>query len=491
MDLSKESQQPPNIFLIITDNQRLDTLGVMNQTPCRTPTWDRVAGEGVLLDHMRTTSPVCSPARASLFTSLQPHQAGMPTIGFDYAENDDGSGGQAAPRLTGAPLVARLREGGYETVYVGKWHLGENNVHDWFDRTAATDQAFRDYSEWCNLHGLPDGYIFHDPDRAKPFRSKHYPHMSIPRTGVFDLPDDKEHNFWLLGHAFEQLAVRSGDRPLFMTLSFEGPHPPLVVPRAYFDMYDPADVVEPPNWGPMVGEPSFMADSYYRKQWREFGEDFDTWRKSWAVYWGYATYIDSLCGRFLDRCAEKGLLENALVIMISDHGEMLGQHGLNQKMSPYDPNIRVPCAISRTGVVPAGSRCRMDTSLVDMAPTILAAAGRDPDSIESEGEDLLPYFGGEIAEPISRDCFAQWNMTPFEQTWHGVEPWRLIVRRPWKYVLHENGEAELFHLDDDPHETVNLCGNEESRGIEAELKDALLAWAGRTGDPFAERAVAD
>ncbi len=477
----------PNILLLITDNQRLDTLSVLGRTQCQTPTWDRVAREGAMLDHLRTTSPVCSPARASLFTGLQPQQAGMPTIGFDYAEKDDGTGGEKAPGLKVEPFSQRLRKAGYETLYVGKWHLGEHNVRQWFDATAATNQAFADYTQWCRLHGLPDGYIFHDTERAKPFRSKHYPHMSIPRTGVLDLPEDKEQNFWILAHAIELLEARRSDRPFFMTVSFEGPHPPLVVPRKYHDMYDPDDLKEPGNWGPQCGEPSFMAESYYRKQFREFGEDFGVWRKSIAVYWGYATYIDDLCGRFLSRCAEAGLLENALVLMVSDHGEMLGQHGLNQKMSPYEENLRVPCVASWPGVIAPGTRCGMDTSLVDIMPTVLAAAQIETRPASIEGENLMEYLTGQRSAASCRDCYAQWNMTPFEQTWHGVEAWRLMVRHPWKYVLHENGEVELYNLDRDPIETANRSGEAQIAVVESELRQALQDWSRRTGDPFYRR----
>ncbi len=310
--------------------------------------------------------------------------------------------------------------------------------------------------------------------------------MSIPRTGVLDLPDDKEQNFWILSHAIELLEVRRTDQPFFMTLSFEGPHPPVVVPAKYFNMYDPAAIERPPNFGPTPGEPSFLDESYYRKQFREFGEKFDLWRKSISVYHGYVTYIDELLRRVLERCLEVGLLDNTLLIMLSDHGEMLGQHGLNQKMSPYAENLLVPCIMRWPGVIEPGRRCGMDASLVDIAPTVLAAAGLDPGS-QVEGECLIDYLTGRRAEPSCRDCFAGWNQTPFEKTWHGVEDWRLIVRRPWKYVLHENGETELFNLTEDPFEIRNLAGSILTQAVETELGCDLIEWSLRTGDPFAHR----
>ena len=477
----------PNILLLITDNQRYDTLGITGRTACRTPTWDRMAEGGLCFDRMRTTSPVCSPARASMFTGMQPQQVGMTTIGFDYAENDNGTGGEEAAGLNGTPFMQPLREAGYEALYVGKWHLGEHNVRQWHDGIAATNQAFADYTQWCRLHGLPDGYIFHDPQRSGHFRSQHPPHMSIPRTGVFDLPDDKEQNFWILSHAIELLESRRTDRPLCMTLSFEGPHPPLVVPAAYHDLYDPEAIEIPGNWGPQAGEPSFMGTSYYRRQFEEMGTDFDAWRKSIAVYWGYATYIDHLLGKFLDRCDEVGLLDDTMVIMVSDHGEMLGQHGLNQKMSPYEENLRVPCVIRWPGIVKTGTRCDTNVSLVDIAPTVLAAAGVSGPTLE--GRNLLDIAAAPSGQ-APRDIFSQWNMTPWEQTWHGVEPWRLIVRHPWKYTLHENGEVEMFQLEEDPIEVHNRAGNPELADVESTLKEALLQWCQRTGDAFSQRHAA-
>lgn len=476
----------PNVLLLITDNQRLDTVSALGMTPCRTPTWDRMAAQGVLLDHMRTTSPICSPARASLFTGLHPHQAGMPTVGFTYAQSNDGTGVQTAPRLACDAFPGFLRSEGYQTLYAGKWHVGDS-IGSWFDAAVACDQADRDYSEWCRHEGVPDGFIFHDPQRSKPYRSRIPPGMSLPATGVLDIPEDKEHNHWVLGHALETFALRDPDRPFFMTLSLEGPHPPLVVPERYYDMYDPSGIPEPENWGPNPREPSFLADCYYRRLRREWSDDFDAWRKSVAVYWGYATYVDSLLGRFLDRLAEVGVLDDTLVVMVSDHGDMMGQHAMTQKMCPYEEAVRVPCVIRWPGAIRPGTRCGADASLIDLAPTILAACGlHDVTSPGMEGRNLLPLLQGEEdrqAQP--RDCFMQYDMSDFQREWQGIADWRAIVRRPWKYVLHEDGQQELFHLEDDPRETDNRADNRDAQSTRTELREALLRWVEQTGDVFA------
>ena len=482
--------QRPNILMLLCDNQRADTLGILGKTPCQTPTWDRVAREGVLFENLRCTSPLCSPTRASLFTGLQPHQAGMPYLpysgrihGTEKAETD----AEVVREITRPPISHYLREIGYHCLYAGKWHLGADNITRWFDWAAACDQDDRDYGEWCRGQGIPDGRIFHDDERSALFRSRHPPRMSMPRTAVLDIPEDKEFNKWVLDHAFELFGLRKREQPFFMVASMEGPHPPLIVPEAYYDMYDPEAIPEPSNWQARTGEPTFLASSYYRRLRHEWGDDFAAWRKSVAVYWGFVTYIDSLFGRLLEHLEQAGGLDNTLVVMLSDHGEMMGQHGLWQKFCPYEEAVRVPWVMRWPGVIPTGSRCTMDVSHVDVAPTLLSAAGVDVEPLDLEGENLLPYLAGGREEPAARDCFTQYNLAPDFKDWHGVENWRMILRRPWKFVLHENGDTELYDIINDQSELKNRAGDSTCKQTAVSLEEELLAWSRRTGDPFAER----
>ena len=476
----------PNIVLLISDNQRLDTLGILKKTACQTPTWDRVAQEGVLMENLRTTSPLCSPARASFFTGFQPHQAGMPHLTFSGFEKRDGEFEFRDMEVTKPPISHYLRKVGYQCLYTGKWHLGANNVHRWFDWVSACDEGERAYTEWCRWQGVADGFIFHDEKRSGPFRSKHHPGMSVPQTAILDIPADKEHNNWILGHAFELFGLRDRQRPFFQVISMEGPHPPLMVPKTYYDLYDPEKITQPENWEPTSGEPSFLKQSYYRRLRNEWGKDFAAWRKSIAVYWGYASYIDALFGQFIKRLEECEILDNTLVIMMSDHAEMMGQHGLWQKFCPYEEALRVPWVMRWPNLFRSGTRCSLDVSHVDVAATILSVAGVDIEELGLEGENLLPYLAGDETEPNFRDCFAQYNLAPNFSSWHGVENWRAMVRRPWKYVMHENSETELYNLVNDPFELINLAGQGQSPVI-PELQQGLLAWCDRTQDPFLEK----
>ena len=462
---------------------RLDALGAMEQTPCQTPTWDRMAKDGAILAQHRTTGPMCSPARASILTGLQPHQAGMPGMSTVYTQAAESSDKVRWPALCREPFSQPMRKAGYETYYVGKWHVGDYNIQEWFDWAACCHAEEPDYSEWCRLQGVADGFVFHDPARGKPYKSKYPPGMSLYRPGVLDIPEDKEHNWWVLGHAMEFLGRLRKDKPFLFGLSFEGPHPPVVVPRKYYDIYDPADVKKPDNWDAGVREPSFLEQSYFRKIRSEWSDNFDDWRKPIAVWWGYVTYIDKLFGIFLSRLEELGFMENTVVVMLADHGDMFGQHKLSQIFAPYEEVLRVPCVIRAPGQVKAGTFCKMDTSHVDIAPTILATAGIESPS-GTQGENLLPYLSHIKAQPESRDTFCQYNMTSYIEGYHGVHNWRSMLRRPWKYIYHQDYGAELYNIMNDTGEINNLADMGEVRDVQEELRTALWEQMTRTNDPF-------
>ncbi len=476
----------PNVVVLICDNQRFDTLSLLHASGCQTPTWDRIAREGILFDNLRCTSPICAPARASLFTGLQPQQAGLPHNPSNPYIDADKTLKAAVTEITVPHMAHYFRQAGYECIHVGKWHLGSNNYKRWFDWHGACGKDEHDYTEWCGYHGIADGFVFHDPVRARPFRSLHPPHMSIPHTAVLDIPEDKEHNAWIMARAFELFGLRDPQKPLFMVVSTEGPHPPFLVPEKYHEMYDPEQIPEPTNWRPAPGEPSFLATSYYRRLRNEWGADFSRWRKAKAVYWGYVTYIDSLFQRFIARLEREGLGDDTLLAMVSDHGEMMGQHGLWQKFCPYEEALRVPWVMRWPGVIAPGSRCSVDASGVDVAATLLAAADVDVAPLGLEGQDLLADVrsGHEPAE--TRDCFSQYNLAPTFDGWHGVENWRLVVRRPWKYVLHQNGEEELYNLAQDAFELENRIADRGCRQTADRLQACLLDWCQRTADPFLE-----
>jgi arylsulfatase A-like enzyme len=317
--IEEKMMNKPNILLIITDQQRADTLGYLGKTPCKTPNMNRIAREGISFENNLCTSPLCSPSRASIFSSKYPHQ-------LDMLKNN---GTLQEP----AHLTNTLREKGYYTAYAGKWHLepirqpkafedrakelgldkvhggnvmpkGQRIVDKWFDD--AYGQGNYDYSVWCEENGLPDGWPVSDDD----VRTHRKPSMSIPKTKRQDLDPKYTYDAWVTDIAMGFLRQRPNHKPFFLVAGYFGPHPPFNIPEPYYSMYDPADVLEPPNFGPQPNKPRSNTDSFYHLLFKDHGENWEPWKKSMAVYWGYCTLMDDLVGRFLNELERENILDN-------------------------------------------------------------------------------------------------------------------------------------------------------------------------------------
>ena len=246
----------PNILLIVSDQQRTDTLGFMGRTPCQTPHLDRLARSGICFDRCLTPNPLCTPARAALFTGQYPHQ-----VPGDHAETGERTNMMTNNNIMRAEpvLTDRLRKRGYHCFNAGKWHLGDEVLGAWFDEYAG--HSTKEYSAWCLQQGLPDGWTFNDMR----VRSKHAPHHSIPRPLVQDLDPSQGNDAWITDHAIRFIESRPADKPFFGVCSLNGPHPPFVIPEPYFSMIDEAAIPEPANFGPGEMEPAANRSSYYRK----------------------------------------------------------------------------------------------------------------------------------------------------------------------------------------------------------------------------------
>jgi len=485
------STDTPNILLIMSDQQRPETLGFRGQTPCRTPNIDRLAGEGISYDRALCPSPLCMPARAGFFSGKYPHQLGLLTNAGTIKE---------PPVLTD-----ELRALGYYTAYAGKWHLeppgqpkafrgrekelglddvhggdikpkGERVIDRWFD--VAEGQGSYDYSVWCEENGLPDGWTVSDPD----VRTHRLPSMSIPKPKRQEMPPEHTYDAWVTDIALRYLRERPRDQPFFIVSSTFGPHPPFLIPEPYYSMYDPADVPEPPNFGPQPGKPRAVESSYYRQLFLDHGETWEPWRKSMAVYWGYCTMIDDLAGKLIGALEEEGILDETLVIFLSDHGEQMGSHGLWQKMMPYEEGLRVPFVMRLPGAISPGIRSQANVSLVDFVPTVLDMLDR-PVPDDMIGRSLTPTFTDPSGAEFQEDNYRFSEHKPLGE-WHNVVEWRLVTDNEYKYVWNQGDMDELYHLETDPHELHNRIDDLALSEAQARLKARMAAWMEETDDPL-------
>lgn len=477
----------PNILLIIADQQRTDTLGFMGKTPCRTPNLDRLAENGVAFDRAITPSPLCGPARCAVFSGQYPHQVpGRPEPGsqgplvngeFDPTAQDmllNDYSCLAEPTLTRV-----LKERDYHTAYAGKWHLGNDILGDWFDQYDGNVNAR--YVDWLREQGLPEtGWPLNDAE----VRTTRTPRMSIPHTKPSPLRPEQTNDAWITDIALRFLGDRPKDQPFFAVCGFNGPHPPFMIPEPYYSMYDPADVPEPANFLWSEDEPECKQRSFYRQLWQDHGEDWDAWKKSVAVYWGFCTLIDDQVGRLIRCLEDQKVLDNTLVIYCSDHGEMLGQHGLWHKMQPYEEALRVPL-ILRGPRLPAGARSQANASLLDIAPTILSTVGITPPDA---------YEGRNLAEVCDESQPGHDSHTIFSEhkplgAFHGETDWRLASDGRYKFVWNRDDRNELYDLASDPWELRNCADDPAMRAVRERLEGDLREWMERTGDPLAGESV--
>jgi choline-sulfatase len=472
----------PNILFILPDQYRADCLGFKGVHPhLRTPNLDRLASNGVSFDRAITPAPLCGPARCSMFSGLYPHQARGILQEEHLGARDEMEIGVERDMMINttslrepAHLSRLLRGQGYHLAYAGKWHLGEDVIGHWFPRHRGSLHS--DYMEWLQQEGLPEsGWPRKDPD----VRTHRRPHMTIPRTKPSAVDADRANDAWVTDIAIESLRERPRDQPFFLVCGLNGPHPPLVVPEPFYSMYDPTVMHRPANFGPTPKEPSCKADSFYRRLFEDHSEEWEAWRQSVAVYHGYCSYIDHQVGRLLAALDEQGVLEKTVVVFASDHGEMLGQHGLWHKMQAYEESLRVPLIFSAPWLK-TGMRTDALTSLLDIPATLLGLAGVDVPAVY-EGEDLGGLLSGQRRETERRFAFSEQEpLGPF----HREADWRMAADKRWKYIWNCEDAEELYDLATDPGETVNLADEPAHAGRVTEMRGVLSDWMIRTRDKY-------
>ncbi len=481
----KKADRPPNILLIITDQQRWDTLGYTGKTPCRTPNLDRLAREGVAFDRCLTPGPLCSPSRAALFTGRYPYAAGM--------TNNVGP----RPPLDRPTLLEVFRDAGYDVGYNGKWHLGRGR-----GAVAIPDYQGEQevYKRWMKEHNFKDTWPYGQPEFLFQMPGTNG-RISTPKTAPQEGPSTNTYDAWIAARALERLETR-GDRPFFHVCSFFGPHPIFVIPEPYYSLYDPALALEPVNFAdPMEGKPLFQSRSIWHGAAHAYGTSWDPWRRTTAVYWGYVTMLDELIGRLLGRLDSLGLADNTIVIMTSDHGEQLGSHGIFQKCHMYEESLRVPLLIRAPKLVSAGRRIDAPVSNVDLAPTLMRLCGVADEGtklLEPQGRDLSSWLTGATpvppedrgagADPTAGAVFSEY--TP-EGEFEQMTKIRSVIGPRYKYVWSRFDRDELYDTATDPAELRNRADDPAVREIRRAMRARLQAWMRGMGDPLAEEVAQD
>jgi len=466
----------------MTDQHRWDALGCVRPN-LKTPHLDALAARGIRFDQAVCQNPQCVASRYSLTTGLYPSQVGVRNNNQAIHCEED---------LPVPTLFQRLQQAGYLTIGCGKthWYMAQHEGRD----TPPPERTTRGF-DWRYLgrksggtDAEPGAVCFSDEAPEQMAWMLGYELDVGPRSGGESFagymgcpapyPGEGMREHWLTSKALESLhKAENRDQPWHLYLSFDFPHAPLAVPSDYEDLYaldDIPDVERPPPG--LARHYNMWHSDEIVQRWRSLGEREQ--RQVWRRYFALCSYVDNQFGRIFTYLQETGQEENTLIVFTSDHGDSLGERDRFSKYSLYEASVRVPLIVAGAGVDPeqAGQVDHRAAELVDLVPTFLDAAGqRIPD--ELPGESLLrPSY--------RRGGFAEFHSHGYDDIlWAPAYMWRT---RDWKLVLYFDGnldelrrhperiQGELFNLQDDPAEYVNLYGRPEVQTVQQECTRDLL-----------------
>jgi choline-sulfatase len=420
----------------MTDQQRFDSIAALGSPVIQTPNFDRLARRGISFDNAYSPCPVCVPARYIIRTGRDPFTTGV----FRNASAVSVPGApDAMEERCGPYLARRMRELGYRTFGVGKFHTRPFDEDLGFDVHMRSEETFggaalRQQDAYYNfIHTQHPEFAFIEQPHGERTDMYYMPQMS-------PLPAALTVESWVADRAVEQIAA-GGDAPWFGFVSFIGPHPPLAPPVPFNRMYNPDHMPRR-----ILGDIALdHMDEYI--PWMNYGvwsEDVDDVRAAAckARYYGEISYIDGCLGRILDAVDASGSGEDTLICFFSDHGDHLGDHHAWQKESYFEASTHIPFLLSWPARLEAGMRRSDLVSLVDLFGIATSAAGA-PEM--RDGHDVL---GGATGAVTPRETLFGWYGDP------GTPLFKFMVRRgDWKYIYLANGGREqLFNLRDDPNE---------------------------------------
>jgi len=452
----------PNILLIITEQQQGKVLDPSSQ--CLAPALDGLAREGVRFSRAYTVNAICSPARASLFTSVMPSTHGM----VDCTHTVEP---YRAKFNTNLEMWSQcLQRKGYQMGYFGKWHVERSNQLEKFgfdEHKPPNSPEFIAHRERLGLPPQPERYLLRYVVKQKGYRD-------FLLYGVYDEPAEGTNEYYLYSEAIEFIRKAAGrDRPWCAVISTRAVHDPFLVPESYYARYDPSKIERPSNFeDDLADKPSIYRRM--RSVWKEM--TWEHYAEAIACYYGYCSLVDDQMARLLQVLEETGQADSTIVIYTADHGEMIGAHGLMLKgVFPFEEGYRIPLIIRwpQEGLV--GETCDRLVSLLDLAPTILEVTGCD-ELPNCQGRSLVPLLRGEEPEDWPDDVFAEFHGQRFFWTQ------RIVWTQRYKYVFNGFDYDELYDLERDPHELTNLAGDPHYADVCEEMAARMWARIKALGD---------
>ena len=448
------SPKPPHFLIIQADQLAARFLPSYGNRVARTPHIDALARNGVVFENAYCNYPLCAPSRFSMMSGLLASHAGAYDNGAEFPAS--------------LPTLAHyLRAMGYQTCLSGKMHfIGPDQLHG-FEERLTTDIYPSDFNWSANWERTVSG-----SDRLLAAAGEV---NGILHSGVYErtvqLDYDEEVAF-RAHRKLHDLARSDDDRPFCLFVSFTHPHDPFAIPQRYWERYRHDDIDMPT----LPAVPRDRLDPHSQRLYDHIGVADAAMTEAQVriarhAYYGAVSFIDDQVGALLQTLAQTGFDDRTVVILISDHGEMLGERGLWFKRSFFDTALRIPFIV-RMPDADTASRRSENVSLVDLLPTLVDLA--DPQegllslTTSCDGHSLRPALLGRADDPVDR--------VHAEMSGEGLQsPAVAVIDGPFKYIHSDGDPPLLFDRRSDPDETVNLAGQPEYEAVRSALDAHLHA----------------
>ena len=446
----------PNVLLVLCDDIRWNALSCMGHPHLKTPHIDKLASEGMLFENTFCTTSLCSPSRASILSGLYAHAHGV-TNNFTEYPDDMGT------------FPVQLQGAGYETAYIGKYHMGEQNdePRPGFDHFVTHKGQGKYFDTEFNFNGkerkVVEGYY---------------------TTVVTDMAE-------------EWIKDREQEKPWMLMLGHKAPHSFYFPEPKYENAFDDVEVNYPHSSFRLDGKPEWIKKRL--TTWHGiYGPIFD-WRKEFPdtsaagvvdfermvrAYWGTILSVDDSMGRLISLLKSRGELDNTVVIFMGDNGLLEGEHGMVDKRTMHEASIRIPLVIRYPGL--AGGKPKVvpeQVLTVDIAPTICELAGSKP-LAKIHGSSMVDMLNGEDDDWRSA-WFYHYN---YEKQFPYTPNVRGIRTDRWKLIRYPHGDggadrhmAELYDMANDPEEKHNLIEDPSQKNRVADLSKRLVELMAETG----------
>lgn len=445
---SASAATKPNLLVIHTDEHNFRTLSCYQRqlseeqafvwgkgVNVETPNIDRIADEGAICNRHYCSTAVSTPSRASIITGLYPQATGAYKNGMHIRED--------------IPTFATiLRDNGYSTSYVGKWHLAGDETQYQFD--IKYKAGFEDNRYMMNGGHKP--YFIKGEDGKIDFQASNY--NGVPKDRLVHLTDyftDKT----------VEIIERDKDKPFCIMVSIPDPHTPDIAREPYNKMYD--------EMNPQMPKTMLPEYASNRPQWafgNKNGEMTKFTPAKLKQYFGMVKHIDDSVGRMLDALDKAGVLDNTIVVFTADHGDMFYEHSRMNKGVPYESSAKIPFVMRFPKKIKAGKVVNTAQVNVDFAPTVLSLMGVNYSDVKFHGVD-------QSAEFTSKGKVSEGDYLMMSENNYGS--WAMVCDSRYKFIISGKEKPWLLDIVADPDELINYYNDSKYSDIVARMKPVLLS----------------